>query len=199
MTLQEARIFLDMHEDTEFDDALDEVLFQFKVFFTSQTIIRATFQSKLAKLDKVIEAASLFNKTEMGTQQNPIFSLEISHNMLQLVQAYHQTKNTICLAIRSSRSAKELKSLVIQLLDIHADYCAQWPQMKTSQAPVLLSKAKDPMDVLEELKVLKAQNIETFTDLTNKEEILPLTVVIESQRLYLLHQKEIQWRMSSEN
>jgi hypothetical protein len=72
-----------------------------------------------------------------------------------------------------------------------------WPEIKAQDTPVVIAKEKDPMELLTDLQKLKERGIETFFDLSNTTNFSGNSIGYESQRLYLLHKKEEEWKTIS--
>ena len=197
MTENEACIFLGMEKGEDPFEAFEESLFQFKKFFTSQPIIRATFLAKLKKLEKVEEAALFFG---IETPEIPFeFEFEWSHakEMLFVFQSFQALKSQLFLAVQGSKSCKHLKLVIHTLLDLNVRYMQLWPEIKVLKTPVVLAKEKDPMELLADLQKLKERGIETFFDLSTTTDFAENSIGYESQRLYLLHKKEEEWKTIS--
>lgn len=197
MTENEACIFLGMEKGEDPFEAFEESLFQFKKFFTSQPIIRATFLAKLKKLEKVEEAALFFG---IETPEIPFeFEFEWSQakEMLFVFQSFQALKSQLFLAVQGSKSCKHLKLVIHTLLDLNVRYIQLWPEIKVLKTPVVLAKEKDPMELLADLQKLKERGIETFFDLSTTTDFAGNSIGYESQRLYLLHKKEEEWKTIS--
>jgi len=197
MTENEACIFLGMQKGEDAFEAFEESLFQFKKFFTSQPIIRATFLAKLKKVEKVEEAALFFG---IETPEIPFeFEFEWSQakEMLFVFQSFQAIKSQLFLAVQDSKSCAHLKLVIHTLLDLNLRYIQLWPEIKAQDTPVVLAKEKDPMELLTDLQKLKERGIETFFDLSNTTDFAGNSIGYESQRLYLLHKKEEEWKTIS--
>ena len=197
MTENEACIFLGMEKGEDPFEAFEESLFQFKKFFTSQPIIRATFLAKLKKLEKVEEAALFFG---IETPEIPFeFEFEWSQakEMLFVFQSFQALKSQLFLAVQGSKSCKHLKLVIHTLLDLNVRYMQLWPEIKVLKIPVVLAKEKDPMELLTDLQKLKERGIETFFDLSTTTDFAGNSIGYQSQRLYLLHKKEEEWKTIS--
>ena len=197
MTENEACIFLGMEKGEDPFEAFEESLFQFKKFFTSQPIIRATFLAKLKKVEKVEEAALFFG---IETPEIPFeFEFEWSQakEMLFVFQSFQAIKSQLFLAVQGSKSCKHLKLVIHTLLDLNLRYIQLWPEIKAQDTLVVLAKEKDPMELLADLQKLKERGIETFFDLSNTKDLAGNSIGYESQRLYLLHNKEEEWKKIS--
>jgi hypothetical protein len=197
MTENEACIFLGMEKGEDPFEAFEESLFQFKKFFTSQPIIRATFLAKLKKLEKVEEAALFFG---IETPEIPFgFEFEWSQakEMLFVFQSFQAIKSQLFLAIQDSKSCAHLKLAIHTLLDLNVRYMQLWPEIKVLKTPVVLAKEKDPMELLADLQKLKERGIETFFELSTTTDFAGNSIGYESQRLYLLHKKEEEWKTIS--
>lgn len=197
MTENEACIFLGLDKGEDPLDAFEESLFQFKKFFTSQPIIRTTFLAKLKKLEKVEEAAFFFGIETPETEFKFESELLESEEIVPVFQSFQALKSQLFLAVHDSKSCAHLKLVIYALLDLNARYIQYWPEIKVMETPVVLAKEKDPMELLTDLQKLKERGIETFFDLSNTIDFSGNSVGNESQRLYLLHKKEEEWKKIS--
>ena len=197
MTENEACIFLGMEKGEDPFEAFEESLFQFKKFFTSQPIIRATFLAKLKKLDKVEEAAVFFGIDTTKTEFKFELELNESKEIMPVFQSFQAIKSKLFLAIQDSKSCTHLKLVVHALLDLNVRYMQFWPEIKVLETPVVLAKEKDPMELLIDLQKLRERGIETFFDLGKTTNFVGNSIGYESQRLYLLHKKEEEWKRIS--
>lgn len=197
MTENEACIFLGMEKGEDPFEAFEESLFQFKKFFTSQPIIRATFLAKLKKLEKVEEAALFFGIETPDIPFEFEFEWSQAKEMLFVFQSFQAIKSQLFLAIQDSKSCAHLKLAIHTLLDLNVRYMQLWPEIKVLKTPVVLAKEKDPMELLADLQKLKERGIETFFELSNTTDFAENSIGNESQRLYLLHKKEEEWKTIS--
>jgi hypothetical protein len=99
--------------------------------------------------------------------------------------------------VQGSKSCKHLKLVIHTLLDLNVRYIQLWPEIKVLKTPVVLAKEKDPMELLADLQKLKERGIETFFDLSTTTDFAGNSIGYESQRLYLLHKKEEEWKTIS--
>lgn len=197
MTEKEARIFLNMAEDDDPLDAMDEILFQFKKFFTSQTIISSTFEAKLKKLEKIEAAGKVFGIAFEPFVAPEKFRLKEQETMVLVFQEYQSIKNQLYLSLQACNNPQDLKGVVKDLIELQSHYNAFWPEIESIGSAIALSKEQDPMELLMNLKKMKELGVETFKDLVELESIENNNIGLESQRLYLLHQKELQWKKKS--
>lgn len=197
MTENEACIFLGMEKGEDPFEAFEESLFQFKKFFTSQPIIRATFLAKLKKLEKVEEAALFFGIETPDIPFEFEFEWSQAKEMLFVFQSFQAIKSQLFLAIQDSKSCAHLKLAIHTLLDLNLRYMQLWPEIKVLKTPVVLAKEKDPMELLADLQKLKERGIETFFELSTTTDFAGNSIGYESQRLYLLHKKEEEWKKIS--
>ena len=197
MTENEARIFLGFDKGEDPFEAFEENLFQFKKFFTSQPIIRATFLAKLKKLDKMEEAAIFFGLETPEIEFKFELELDESKELLHVFQAFQTIKSQLFLTIQDSKSCTQLKLAIHALLNLNMRYMQFWPEIKVLETPVVLAKEKDPMELLTDLQKLKDRGIQTFYDLSKIIDFEGNSIGYESQRLYLLHKKELEWKKIS--
>jgi hypothetical protein len=196
MTIAEARIFLSCNEEQDPHDAFEEQLFQYKQFFTTKPIIRATFSARLIKLNNLAEAAEVMGITIPELRDNYELKYVKSDSILQSFQNYQQLRSILFQKINASFSIDELKFHIENLLMIFNDYCASWPATKKETLSVILSKEADPMELLMEIKSLLNRGICTFEDLAKDLTGNSSLIYNESMRLFLLHQKELEWMRS---
>lgn len=200
MTLAEARIFLNLQEEGDAFDAYEEQLFHYKQFFTSRPVISATFRAKLKKLDKVQEAAHVLGIHVLERAISTEVKFSGTHILLDAFMEMQTLKSNLFQKIHQASSVRELNAEVTNLLSLFFDYSALWPESKSDPSAVILSKEPDPMDVLAELKRLKVTGIVSFEDLakdlTSDSANVSDLIKHESMRLFLLHQKELEWTKS---
>lgn len=203
MTLAEARIFLNINDEEDAFDAYEEQLFQFKQFFTSRPVISATFHAKLKKLEKVQEAAEILGIQVSEGSISKDVKFNATSILLEAFKEMQELKSCLFQSIHQATSVVELKSAVTNLLTLFFEYSALWPETNCDPAAVILSKEPDPMYVLEDLKRLKDTGIVSFDDLakdlTSESRIASDRIKQESMRLFLLHQKELEWTRSLKN
>jgi len=194
MTLTEARMFFGMNEDDDPNEALDESLFQFKRSFTSQTILRPTFEAKLKKLKKVEEAADFFGIISPEIKKGIFNNHEFSDDILGTYLKYQKLKSILFLYIHSCTHPSQLVHGVQKLLELQYEYSSLWPEINRNDNTIILSKEIDTMELLSEIKKLRDKGVVTFDELSKFELSENNCVGIESQRLYLLFQKELEWK-----
>jgi hypothetical protein len=196
MTIAEARIFLSCTEEQDPQDAFEEQLFQFKQFFTTKPIIRATFSARLIKLNNLSEAAEVMGIALPEMRKDNELKYVKSDSILKSFQNYQQLRSILFQKINASFSIIELKFHVENLLRIFSEYCASWPATKKDTLSVILSKEPDPMELLMEIKSLLNSGIQNFEDLAKDLRGNSDLIYNESMRLFLLHQKELEWMRS---
>ena len=153
MTENEASIFLGMKKGDDPFEALEESLFQFKKFFTSQPIIRVTFLAKLKKLEKVQEAAFFFGIETTEIEFNFELQLLESNELIPVFQSFQAVKSQLFLAIQDSKSCTHLKMIILALLDRNTHYMQFWPKINAVETPIVLAKEKDFMTLTGEDKI----------------------------------------------
>lgn len=196
MTLAEARIFLDLDLEGDPYDAYEEKLFLFKQFFTQRPIIWTTFQAKLSKLNLLQQACNTFGLTIPFPVSNEQDRVIWSDSILESFQNYQHVKSGLFHKIHHSNSPMDLKIQIDSLLNITTHYYQLWPDTGIDQKELLLSKEPDPMEILREIKIINGKGILFFKDLSKLSNSENNMVVRESMRLYLLSQKETEWKRS---
>jgi hypothetical protein len=194
MTVAEARIFLSIQGDEDPIDAYEEQLFQFKQFFTTRPIIISTFQAKLKKLKNVEVAASVLGVELPPYERLSNESYVGNENILDSFQTYQKVKSAVFQKIHGARTIVELNAAVENLLGVHNQFSCLWPEVKNNAATVILSKELDAMAMLAEIKLLKAAGIETFSEMAKNLTTLSESILNESMRLFLVNQKEEEWK-----
>lgn len=195
MTEAEARIFLGYEPDDEFEDVIEDKLFEFKQFFLSKPIIWSTFTARLEKLAKVKEAiACLGGSEKMSSVNLPVF--QSTELILDAFQGFQEVRNACFLAINRATTCQELEIIINSLLNSHTTYASLWPDIEFVLSTVILSKEPDPMDLLSGIKSVNLSGIVTFTDLAEKLTGQSTCVAEESKRLFMLHQKVKEWMKS---
>lgn len=194
MTESEARIFLNMSEGDDPFEAMEEVIFQYKKFFTSQAVIVSTFNAKLNKLKKIQEASIIFGFKPSEFNFSPDLCLAESEVIAIVFQSFQNIKSQLYLALHACENTSEIEQVVNVLLNFQMEYCSLWPEIKTVKEAVILSKEMNPMEIILDLKHIMDNGIVTFNDLASTNTIDTKSVGIESQRLYMLNKKNIEWK-----
>lgn len=194
MNESEARIFLAIEQGEDYQDAFEEQMFQHKQFFTSRPIIWATFQAKMLKLKKIEIACEVLNVIIPTPSDFYTEEIDWSENILNAFQQFQNFKSKIFQLIHVSLSPSDLNYNVELLLDVHSKYCQLWPNTGIEEVGIVLSKESDPMVLLAEIKMMQENGIMTFGDLKKYAITESNLIVKESMRLYLLTQKEVEWK-----
>lgn len=190
MTIEEAHVFLGVHAACEPEEAYQQQLFEAKHYFTTRPIIRATFESKLKKLDNMQRAAETLGIITKNDSSIPPIAFRGSNSILDTFNEYQTSKNSLLLLIHQSKSFQELITWVNNLLDVHTIYSSYWMDACESKEAVILSKETDPMDFFTALTKLKSNGIDTFENLASNLTTVNDVIRIESTRLFLLNQRE---------
>ncbi len=196
MTKAEALVFLGASTEDDLQDAFEEQLFHFRHYFTSKPIIGKTFRNRLEKLELLARAAEVLeleNKDQGSVLLNKIeFNGQIRHDFL----IYQNLKSDWMLKMHRSESPEVMKKLTLMMLDVEFVYTGLWLDSQITADAVILSKEPDPMALLSDIRHAEEAGIVTFIelagDLTGRFEQLKK----ESKRMFLLHEKEKEWKTS---
>lgn len=199
MTKSEALVFLGANEGDDLSEALGDLLFEFRQFFTSKPVIGKTFRSRLDKLQHLeVAAETLAIELPVGTD---IRIKEFNPNgaILHDFMNYQDLKSDWMLRMHKVESPAEMRQLIHLMLDVEFKYTGLWQDNEVSSNEIILSREPDPMGLLTDIKLASDANIATFSelagDLTDRFELLKK----ESKRMFLLHKKEIEWKTFLKN
>jgi len=190
MTESEARIILNLKENDSPSEAFEDQLFLLKQYFTTRPIIWSTFQSKLKQVNRLQEAADLFNLEDSAKGTSGIEQFQATDSILEAITNFQLIKSVLFQRIYLTGSAKELNDLVTELLTANSGYLACWPDNEIDPSTVILSKEPDPMELLADANDLKSKGILTFEALAKLLTPESKRLKNESKRLYLLKQRE---------
>lgn len=196
MTKNEAYAILSINPEDDLEEIYESQLFSFKSFFTSKPIVWGVFIPKIEKLNKLEEAFFLLGIKSTDFDSTQTFKLDKSNIIIELFNDFQVIKNQLYLLIHRSGSIKELTFYVRQLLDVSSDYNSHWPEIILDDTTVLLSNAADLMELHTEMNKMHEMGIRTFQNLIDDKNTTINCVKKESLRLYLLHQKEMEWKRS---
>ncbi len=204
MTKEEASHFLAIEDGEEISDAYWRNLFLHKKYFLTNAIIYSVFEQKLHKMAKIAEAASIFGfqppiRTSLITE-----CFTKTDKMLDAFNEFNVLKSKYLQEIHRAESFQELEAYAKSYLQLNTDYISLWPNTGMEENRVKLSSEPDPVELLAALQVALTKGIITFQDLellkkgndvSNKHTYELL--LKESMRLYLLKQKEMEWKKHS--
>lgn len=203
MTESEARIILNLKENDSPSEAFEDQLFLLKQYFTTRPIIWSTFQSKLKQVSRLQEAADHYNLENsekfIFEPFEPFEPFEHSKSILEAITNYQRIKSVLFQKIYLTASANELNDQIEQLLTLNSAYLKCWPDNEIDPSTVILSKEPDPMELLADANDLKSKGILTFDALAKLLTSESTRLKNESKRLYLLQQREEEWKRSLKN
>lgn len=196
MTEDEALVFLGANETDDLNDTFEEQLFDFRQFFTSKPIIGKTFRHRLDKLELLGTAATVLGLNMKSSSENDLKVFVPNGVILHDFLNYQDLKSDWMLKMHRAESAECMKSLVLGMLEVEFVYTGLWTDNVIDADAVILSREPDPMALLSDIKHAQDAGIGTFydlaNDLTDRFELLKK----ESKRMFLLHEKEIEWKRS---
>lgn len=189
MTKKEALLFFQLEADfdqDEFHDAKEVLLFELKNFFISRVPIQKLFQSRLDKLVKINEAqTSLEIESGKFKSEKIDFSFE-SDDILETYKSYQKQNKILKKFISQSTEALEIKQFVHDLILLEKRYAEKWYDSKNLDESIIVSKERDPMEILSEIQNYEGK---TFTSLKKKQNSPSEILVNEMKRLSLLFYK----------
>lgn len=199
MTKTEALVFLGAHEGDDLVEAFEEQFFEFRQFFTSKPVIGKTFRNRLEKL-KLLETAVKVLEIDVSREGfGDLKEFESSNVILHDFLTYQDLKSDWMLKMHRVETPAEMNRLTELMLEVEFSYTGLWKDNSVDSNAVILSREPDPMGVLADIKHASDAGIVTFSDLaddlTDRFELLKK----ESKRMFLLHEKEIEWKTSLKN
>lgn len=194
MTEAEARVFLGVIEEDDPQEGFEHQLFHFKQFFTTKPIIGVTFHSRLEKLKNVRLAAEILGLSVEEDEAGELEELKLTGNILADFLSFQGVKSDWMLKVHRTNSPDSIKYLVLDILAKASAYEGMWKNTGLQVESVILSKEPDPMDLLADIKHANEAGIVTFADLANDLTDRFGIAKRESMRLFLLHNKEEEWK-----
>lgn len=173
----------------DLEEAYEQLVFEFKQFFSSKVPLDKLFASRLQKLTNIHDAYLFLGGSEAekkgvlsvtDTFRGPIeavfndYQLEKSHLKRSLLQAV---------------SALNVVLFAEALLELEKNYASCWYHAPLVDETVLVSKEPDPMDVLTSIKMYALNGGTLFAQLRNQENNPPELLLHEMKRLSLLFKK----------
>lgn len=189
MTKKEALFFFQLEADfdlDEFKDAKEDLLFELKTFFISRAPIEKLFHSRLKKLEKIheVEVALGIGNSEMKQKIKEFYFAD--DDILTTYQNYQMWNKSIKKEIFQSNEALEIYNLVVDLLLLEKMYAEQWFSPEILDETIIVSKERDPMEILSEIQNYQGK---TFTSLKKTENSPSEILLNEMKRLSLLFYK----------
>jgi hypothetical protein len=197
MTKAEATVFFPEPDDVE--NQLDEHLFGFKQFFLTKPILSATFQSRIATIEKINEAAIVLGIPLRSEVQIDFQKVAFTAIVVDALEHYFQLKSSLKLAISQARTPQSLLSSVRELINVHQEFCALWVYEFSEEDGVLLSKPFDEVEFVQSIHRCNERGLVTFEDLKKANLSNEPMLLKEMKRLSLQHKKEQEWMNASKN
>lgn len=184
MTTAEATIYLPKSSDESLEEALENKLFEFKMFFLQKTILDKIFKSRLEKLKRIEQAYSILSKKELKTPTKHQCNLIEDNEIITVYNDFHSKLNKIKLWINEANCTTQLIYTIEKLLMLHNQYLEKWPETEYSDE-VIISKEKDPMELFYAIQTFRQNGGIHFQDIIKKQNICPEILLNETKRLSL--------------
>jgi hypothetical protein len=197
MTTQEAKVFFPEPDDSE--NQLDEHLFGLKQFFLTKPILSATFQSRMATIEKINEAALVLGIAVNGENSIEFQKVSFTDIVEDAIAHYFQLRSALKLSISKARTPMELLLAVRELIKVHQIFCALWAFEFSEWDEVLLSKPLDEVEFVQSVQRCTARGIITFDEVKKANLSDEPMLLKEMKRLSLQHKKEQEWMNASKN
>jgi len=197
MTLQEAKVFFP--EPDDFENQMDDLLFGFKHFFLTKPILSATFQSRIATIEKIHKAALVLGIPLRNESQIDFQKASFTAVAGDALQHYFQRRSSLKLAISHARTPQALLWSVRELIKVHQEFCALWVFEFSDEDGVLLSKPLDEIEFIQSMQRCAERGLLTFDDLKKANLSSEPMLLKEMKRLSLQHKKEQEWMNASKN
>lgn len=187
MTENELKIFFPFDKNDDLDDLFEERLFEFKQFFIQKTIIPKVFEAKINKLLKIEQAYNIIKNNHQQKFSITIKvenSFDIEQNILTVFNRYQIQKNDIKSKLQQSQSTIEIIQNVRALILLNKFYLDKWVDVPTDNE-IVISRETDPMELLKAIQEFSRKGGINFVDISEKINICPDILIIESKRLSL--------------
>lgn len=191
MTLKEAKLFFPVEDHEDIDELWEQRLFDQKQFFLTRPPISSVFNSRIKKLEKQYNAYLRLKKESdsVRTLSNDRDVHSFPESILETFNDYHQRRNRFKQDLLQAQDFSSVKAIITAWMNMEHAYYDQWKNSESLNDPVEAFKSKepDPMDLLDSIKKLTAQEkIETFEALHSNYFDLPELIRKEVKRLTLL-------------
>lgn len=183
MTKKEAEQLLQLDQFESIEEAIEHFIFPIKTFLLTAPILEKTFQSKVNRLQLLVEILACLH-VEKELLDLSKHELLIQAEVLPTYIAYEKVISIYYLNISSSQNPSELLYNCKNLLRIHSLYVAMWRKYSFEfVGTVLLSKPLDRMTFHLILKNLFESGIKTWEEMATKQASLPLEFRMEIERI----------------
>lgn len=203
MTKTEAFIWLTLNEneivdlDAELEDAIEEKMFEIKQFFLLKPAISKTYQSRFLQLEKLSEIAKLFEVVLKGNEDYKFESINFSDDISMTLNLFEKQKSEIKSLIQKSNSPLEIKSLAINLWDLHQRYYLNFIDLPLDLLKdVIVAQEADVMELFKEVKKMNMLGFSNFSRLKFEELGAFDHFVKEWKRISLIKKKEEEWKIT---
>jgi len=171
MTKEDALLYFPVEEEDDIDDLFEQLLFEQKQFLTTQMPISKVFNSRLNRIENIEKAYVFFGGK---IEENLNSSTEILPYNSDLIEdiyfIFQKNKNTLKLALFNSKSFSEIKNIVTLLFDNYSNLAEKFPAIELNELNrPIISKEPDEMELIDEIKSLKAKGIVNFSELSQLE------------------------------
>jgi hypothetical protein len=168
---------------------IKEELFEVKKYILQKAPIMGLFKRKIQRLQSLIEVqtdlfpddvnnhvdsltVNLFNQTEINT----------------LFAIYFANKNKLKHALSLTESLSESIDLITKLCENEKNLGQLFSFLEVNEE-MIVSKEPDPMDIHAWIQQITQQQIRTLEDVKNRTNELPIDLLNEMKRLFLLAKK----------
>jgi hypothetical protein len=197
MTIAEATVFFP--EPDDFENQLDEHLFGFKQFFLTKPILSATFQSRIATIEKINKATLVLGIPLSDEVRIDFQKVAFTEIVEEVLAHYFQRRSALKLAISQAKTPQSLLMSVRELIKVHQAFCALWVFEFSDEDGVLLSKPLDEVEFVQSIHRCSARGLMTFDDLKKANLSDEPMLLKEMKRLSLQHKKEQEWMNATKN
>jgi len=182
---EEAKIYLPVLEGDDLVDVYEEKLFEYQQFFASKMPINKLFISRLQRLEKLHEAfETLGGKTTSSNFESLVWRIS-EGTIREVFNQYHHIRGEANVHLLSARSAKDIATLSMKVLEFTQHYAQIWCVFEDNVdlEDIKVTQEPDPMDLLKAIKDLEARDVKSFNQLPGLEE--ENLVLREAKRLTL--------------
>jgi len=167
MTASEAQLYLPVSENESLEEAFDEKLFEWKIFFVNRFPVTKLYLKKVDQLHLLQEAYNVLggeNNTEPTKSQ---ISVSFSSNLKEAFQQYSEIRNQIKVRLFAAKSAKEIAGCAMDMVQLTRDYASVWRLEDADLNDVIVSKEFDPMDLLNALNDAEKSGVMTVNQISD--------------------------------
>lgn len=194
MVKSEALSYLGITHEADLEARRNELLFETKQFFTKQPLIRQVFERKLEKIRLQQKAFSLFGLMENESEGIKSMPFVEGSNLIEQFNHSQLQKAKFYSAIYNSTGYNGLINNVQELLNFYDDFLFLWEWPFESQEDIIIGKEEDAMQLLVDLKKLRAIGVYTMNELIQKHDSCPETLKRELVRMNKLKKRNANGR-----